>query len=90
MAHQRGDQPPERRKGRAVLSVHDPFVKSAVEAINFRGFDVAETTAWGNSLQAHAQRWMQRGGFAQRGRISKRDAGWLLKHELSKFEGGAK
>ena len=90
MAHQEGDQPPERRKGRAVLSAYDPLVKSAVAAINFERFNVPDTIAWGNQLQAHARRWLSAGGFGQRGSLNKRDARWLLKRELSKLEAGAK
>lgn len=49
---------------------------------------IANTLPWGNQLEAEAQRWMQRGGFSERGRITKRDADRMLKSALARFGGG--
>lgn len=86
MPHQEGDRTPEVREGRARLSVNDPLVKSAVEAINFNGFDIAETRRWGNSLAA-AARLHQVGKIGNdKRRLSKTDAARLLGVELSKLK----
>lgn len=68
-----GDLTPERRKGR-TLSVSDPFIISAVPAISITGFDVAETTRFGNRLACDARRWMAKGGLAQDRRLSRCEA----------------
>ena len=88
MLHQKGARTPDMREARTRLSVNEPLVKSAVAAINFSDFNIGETTRWGNRLQADARKWMQRGGFGERGRISKRDAGRILAQQLAELSAG--
>lgn len=76
------DPTSERRKGR-TLSVSDPFITSAVAAISITGFDVAETTRFGNRLVCNARRWMARGGLAQDRRISRREAEHLWQQRFA-------
>lgn len=74
----RGLPAPERQESRERLSIRDPLVKSAVAAINFEGFNVEETAAWGNHLQADVRRWMLQHEPWDRGQISKADAGRIF------------
>lgn len=71
--HLDGDHTPERRKGR-TLSVSDPLVSRVLAGIATEGLDIAQTESWGKSLSSDARLWMRRGGFGERGRISKSDA----------------
>ncbi|WP_156500664.1 hypothetical protein [Croceicoccus bisphenolivorans] len=88
MVGQKGACSPEKQKGRPRLCVNDPLVISAVAAIDFEGFNITETKAWGNKLASAARLWMQRGGFGQRGRISKGDAHRMLRRELAALSAG--
>jgi len=69
-----GARTPEMRRGRERLTVHNPRIEMALASLGIDPVDVAETRRFGNRLQADADRWMLRGGFADRGRISKSDA----------------
>lgn len=73
MARQDGDHTPERRKGR-TLSVSDPLVTAAVAAIAIEGFNIGDTTRWGNRLACDARRWAQGARFNCDRRITKREA----------------
>lgn len=78
MLHLEGDRTPEMRRGpdsqRARLTARNPRVETALASLEIDGFNVSETRAFGNRLAAEAERWMMRGGFGERGRISKADA----------------
>lgn len=83
MAPLDGDRTPiERRKGR-TLSVSDPLVSRVLAGITIEGCDIAQVERWGKSLNADAKRWVARGGFGQRGRISKLDAELIWRRELA-------
>ena len=50
------------------------------------GFDegtIAKTVPFGNRLERDAAEWMQRGGFGERGRISKPHAEMMWRRELA-------
>lgn len=64
-------QKEERR--RAVLTPRNRLIE-AVLGGRFDEATLNDTTRWGNRLQAEALRWMLRGGFGDRGRITKGDA----------------
>lgn len=68
------DAPPERREGRNRLSVDDPRTKKCLAALDLSGLDVTELSRFSNRLHREADAWMRRGGFGERGRISKLDA----------------
>lgn len=73
MLDHHGRRSTEREKGR-TLTVSDPLVNTAVQAIAFEDFDIASTTRWGNKLAADARLWRMANPPSDRGRISKRDA----------------
>jgi hypothetical protein len=59
-------------------------------ALDLSGVDVAGLRQFSNRLYRDADAWARRGGFSQRGRLDKRDAGLILKHELAKLKDGAR
>lgn len=69
-----GERTPEMRRGRERLTVHNPRIEKALASHHIDPEHVAETRRFGNLLQAEADRWIMRGGFAERGRITKADA----------------
>jgi hypothetical protein len=54
--------------------VSAPLIDSCLADGGFDGEIIQQTRLWGNRLLADARRWMSRGGLAERGRITKRDA----------------
>ena len=80
----------KRGEGSQTLRLDHPRTKSLLATLDLDGPGVADLCGFTNRLQRDADAWMRRGGFGERGRITKSDARWLLKHELSKLEGGAK
>lgn len=83
MVHLKRGTLPEKREGRARLTVRDPQVTEAVEALQITGFNVEETTRWGNSLNAAVRRWKAGRIEHDRGRISKSDAARLFARQLA-------
>lgn len=73
-----GDHTPERREGRPRLTVNDPRVEALLAGITFEGANIGEARSFGNALQREADRWQRRGGFGERGRITKADAARML------------
>lgn len=74
MAVSNGARTPEMRRGRERLTVRNPRVEYALAGLDIDPAHVEETRRFGNRLMADAQRWMLRGGFSERRRISKSDA----------------
>ena len=69
-----GNATPKKRKGR-TLSVCDPAVKSAFQAIEIDPSYIGETTRWGNSLAASVRRFNAGREVLQGNRrINKREA----------------
>lgn len=64
MRLERGTPAPERREGRARLSVRDPRLDSVLGSICIDGFNIDETRRWGNSLLHARDQWadLNRGG----------------------------
>ena len=80
----------ERREGRTRLSVSDPLVKSAVGAINFSGFNIAETERFGNVMAAAARRYMLGKIEGNPRRLTKRDAAIALGSALASLAKGGR
>lgn len=78
MSAPEGRRDPETRQGRETLTVSRPYIEAALASLTVDGFDMHETRRFGNRLAAEAERWMKRGGFGERGRISKADAHRML------------
>lgn len=76
------DAPPERREGRNRLSVDDPRTKKCLAALDLSGLNVTELSRFSNRLHRDADAWMRRGGFAERGRITRRDADLIWRSEF--------
>lgn len=84
----RGSSSPERREGRARLSVRDPRTENCLAGLNLGGVNVEEVRTFGNRLQRDADAWMRRGGFSERSpRLRKWEADQALKAELRKLAG---
>ncbi len=75
------------RRGRERLTVHNPRIEKALASHSIDPEHIAETRRFGNRLQAEADRWMLRGGFSERGRISKADAHRILASAIGKEMG---
>ena len=78
----------ERREGRTRLTVSDPLVKSAVLAINFSGFNVAETERFGNIMVAAARRHMIGKEVRSQRRLTQREAAFALGRALAELAAG--
>ena len=65
--------------GSRTLTVDHPQTKQALAALDLVGVDVAELRYWSNTLHRTADAWSRGRGFSDRGRISKSDAGRMLK-----------
>lgn len=78
----------ERREGRTRLSVNDPLVKSAVQAINFSGFNIAETERFGNVMAAAARRYMLGKIESEPRRIGQREANRLWHVRFAELAAG--
>lgn len=76
----------ERRAG--TLTRINRSLESYLAGLGFPESTIATALPWANRLEADAQRWMQRGGFGQRGRISKADAHRILRYELAALSAG--
>lgn len=76
----------ERRTG--TLTRTNRPLETYLTGLGFDTGTVTNSLTWGNKLEADAQRWLARGGFGERGRISKSDARRLLQLELSALAGG--
>jgi hypothetical protein len=74
MINLKGDRSLKMREGRARLSVRDPHVDKLLAGLIIDESNIDAARRFGNRLQADARRWMARGGLAERGRITKRDA----------------
>lgn len=61
-----------RRDGR--LGIDHPVTIKALAALSLADDELAQLRPFSNRLAAEAQRWMARGGFGERGRISRLDA----------------
>lgn len=66
--------PEKMRTGRDRLTVRDPLVQSALAAIDIPGTDIDGVMRCGNRLAAAARLWVARGGYAERGRVTRADA----------------
>ena len=73
-----------------TLTRHNRPLISYLAGLGFDGGTITKVTPWCNKLEHDARLWLARGGYSSRGSLNKRDARWLLKHELSKLEGGAR
>lgn len=73
MTNRNRELPPERQKGR-TLSVSDPLVTAAVAAIAIEGFNVGDTTRWGNRLACAARSCMTHGKLGEDRRLTRREA----------------
>lgn len=72
------------------LGIDDPRTKSCLAALDPASADLGDLARFSNKLHRDADAWLRRrGGFAERGRISRRDADRVLKWELAKLDGGA-
>jgi hypothetical protein len=80
MAQKEGDRTPEMRRDRERLTVRSPRIETALASLCIDDDNIEEARRFGNKLQADADRWLQRGGFAERGRIYKSDAYRLFAH----------
>jgi hypothetical protein len=79
----------EKRRLAGTLTRPNRLITACLAGAAFDEAIINETTRWGNRLQADAERWMQRGGFGERGRINKADAHRLFAMAFSgKREGG--
>ena len=88
MAVLEGVRSPEKRKGRAVLSVRDPLIESLVEGLGIEGATLAEIRAFCKVLvrarNAHDIKRRRSGLFGAR--IAKDDAPRVLKRALAELE----
>lgn len=79
-----GDRPPQKQKGRAVLTVRDPLVESLLRGLEFEGLEVSEYRAFCKSLvrdrNAYDISKRRRGLF---GGLSKSDADAALRRLLA-------
>jgi hypothetical protein len=83
---ERGFAPPEKREGRARLSVRDPLVETVLAGLDLEGLDLDGVRPWSNRLVADARRWLAAGGFSsEHRRLTKADARRALKLELTKL-----
>lgn len=86
-----GDRTPEMRRGRERLTVRNPRVDSAVAGLAIDDEDVAEARRFGNAVLASFNRWSagrEVNSLSER-RLSKFDAGRLLRIRIAELEGGA-
>lgn len=88
MSQQEGQRSPETRRG-GRLTIDHPETSKTLATLNLAGEPVADLRRFSNRLQLEADAW-RRGGFAERGRISKGDANRLLRLQLAKLAGGAR
>ncbi|MCT2559245.1 hypothetical protein N0B51_09635 [Tsuneonella sp. YG55] len=51
-------------------------------ALDLSGLDVTELSRFSNRLHREADAWMRRGGFGERGRITRRDADLIWRSEF--------
>ncbi len=52
-----GNATPEKREGRARLSVRDPLIENMLASISIEGFDIDETRHFGNALLRARNAW---------------------------------
>lgn len=52
-----GNATPEKREGRARLSVRDPLIENMLASISIEGFDIDETRRFGNALLRARNAW---------------------------------
>lgn len=71
-----------------TLTRNNRPLETYLNELGFEAGIISNSLTWGNKLEADAQRWLARGGFGERGRISKSDARRLLQLELSTLAGG--
>lgn len=71
-----GNATPEKRKGRAVLSLRDPLVESLVVGLDLEGEQLAEIRRFCKLWTSARNRWdvRRRGGLFGSHRLSKQDA----------------
>lgn len=69
-----------RRGGR--LGIDHPVTIKALAALSLADNELARLRPFSNRLAADAQRWMARGGFGDRGRITRRDADLIWRSEF--------
>ncbi len=62
------------RGGRAILGARPAAVEVYVSGLEIDEATLAEAGVWGNRLAAAAKLWAARGGYGQRGQITRRDA----------------
>lgn len=91
-ALERGPRPPEKREGRARLSVRDPDIEKLLAGLALEGDDLEQIRQfckfWWRLRNEHDIS-RRRGGLFSTGRIDKADAGRLLQLALADLrEGG--
>lgn len=79
-----GNATPEKRKGRAVLTLREPLVESLVVGLGLQGEELAEIRRFCKRWTSERNRWdvRRRGGLFGSHRLSKQDAERAWRAEL--------
>ena len=89
---ERGTTPPEKREGRARLSVRDPQIEKLLAGLALEGDDLEPIRQFGKALWRWRNEYdirRRRGGMFSPGRLTKADADRRLKADLAAMaEGG--
>ena len=82
---------PERREGRARLSVRDSLVESLLSGLDYRVENLEEIRAFCKAICRERNRWdiARRGGGLLSGKLHRNDAERALRRELASLAEGA-
>ncbi len=90
-ALERGPRPPEKREGRAQLTVRDPNIERLLAGLALEGDDLERMRHFGKfwwRLRNEHDIARRRSGLFSTGRIDKADAGRLLQLALADLQNG--
>lgn len=93
MAHPGADRTADSERGRVRLTVRDPDIEKLLSGLAIEGEILEQVRVFGKSLWAERNRFDVRrrvgGLFVPDRRISKSDAEWLLRNQLTELAGEA-